>query len=320
MTGQGCTIERRSIAAEVRNYSEAVPARRVSVLPTLALLAVTASFGSTFFLIKDLLRQISVLDFLSVRFAIAAVALLVMVPKYVARLSRSELRSAVVLGLLYGVAQVLQTLGLQRTSASVSGFVTGMYVVATPIFAAILLRDRIGKVVWFAVLMSATGLGFLSLHGLSISLGVGLIFASAMLYAVHIVGLGRWSTPDNAVGLAAVQMAVIAIFCTIVSAPNGIGVPHTSGGWLSLLYMALVAAALALLGQTWAQAHLAPTRAAIIMTMEPVFAALFAVLFGGESLTGRMLIGGSFVLAAMYVVELAPRRRRLEAETTHLTV
>lgn len=297
-----------------------MPARRVSVLPTLALLAVTASWGSTFFLIKDLLHQISVLDFLSVRFAIAAVALLAMVPKYVARLSRDELRSAVILGLLYGAAQVLQTLGLQRTPASVSGFVTGMYVVATPIFAAIVLRDRIGKVVWLAVAMSATGLGFLSLHGLSISLGVGLIFAAAMLYAVHIVGLGTWSTPGNAVGLAAVQMAVIAILCTIVSAPNGIGVPDTTGGWLSLLYMALVAAALALLGQTWAQAHLSPTRAAIIMTMEPVFAALFAVLFGGESLTVRMVVGGAFVLAAMYVVELMPRRRHVEAETTHLTV
>jgi drug/metabolite transporter (DMT)-like permease len=83
--------------------------------------------------------------------------------------------------------------------------------------------------------------------------------------------------------------------------------------------MALVAGALALVAQTWAQAHLAPTRAAIIMTMEPVFAAFFAVLFGGESLTVRMLVGGALVLIAMYTVELVPRRH-VEGEVQHLTV
>ena len=115
------------------------------------------------------------------------------------------------------------------------------------------------------------------------------------------------------------QMAVIAVICTAVGAPNGIGLPDTTYGWTAMLYMAIVAAALSMLLQTWAQAHIAATRAAIIMTMEPVFAAFFAVLFGGESLTGRMLVGGAFVLTAMYLVELAPRRK-VEAEVTHLTV
>ena len=86
-----------------------------------------------------------------------------------------------------------------------------------------------------------------------------------------------------------------------------------------MLYMAIFAAALAMLGQTWAQAHLSPTRTAIIMSMEPVFAAFFAVLLGGESLTGRMVVGGAMVLAAMLVVELVPRRK-IEAEVQHLTV
>jgi drug/metabolite transporter (DMT)-like permease len=171
-----------------------------------------------------------------------------------------------------------------------------------------------------AVVLSTGGLAFLSLNGLAISLGVALVFAAALLYAVHILGLGQWSGPDNAFGLSVVQMVVIAAVCVLVSAPNGLGTPTTAGGWAALIYMALVAGALALVGQTWAQAHLAPTRAAIIMTMEPVFAALFAVLFGGESLTSRMLIGGSLVLGAMFLVELAPGRRKVEAEVTHLTV
>ncbi len=279
----------------------------------------TATWGSTFFLIKDLLAEVSVLDFLSVRFAIAAAALFLVAPRSVRQLSRADLRSGVLLGLVYGVAQVLQTLGLERTSASVSGFVTGMYVIATPLFAAALLRERIGRSVWVAVVTSAVGLGFLSLQGFAVSSGVAVIFAAAMLYALHIVGLSQWSNPSNVLGLSVVQVAVIAAVCTLVSAPNGIGTPHTSGGWLSLIYMALVAGALALVAQTWAQAHLSSTRAAIIMTMEPVFAAFFAVLFGGESLTARMLIGGALVLAAMYLVELSPRRK-VEAEVTHLVV
>jgi drug/metabolite transporter (DMT)-like permease len=293
--------------------------RRGSALPTLALIGVTATWGSTFFLIKDLLHQVSVLDFLAVRFAIAAIALLAVAWRNVLRLSRADVRSGVVLGLVYGVAQVLQTEGLERTPASVSGFVTGMYVVATPLFGAAVLRERITNIVWVAVALSTGGLAFLSLNGFAVSPGVALVFAAAMLYAVHILGLGRWSDAGNALGLSVVQMVVIASVCMLVSAPNGLGTPTTTGGWLSLVYMALVAGALALVGQTWAQAHLAPTRAAIIMTMEPVFAAFFAVLLGGESLTARMLIGGSLVLAAMYLVELAPRRK-VEAEVTHLTV
>jgi drug/metabolite transporter (DMT)-like permease len=296
-----------------------VTKRTGSALPTLTLLGVTAAWGSTFFLIKDLLRQISVLDFLSLRFAVAALALFLLAPRSVSRLSRDEVRQGVLLGLVYGVAQVLQTLGLERTSASVSGFVTGMYVVATPVFAALLLKERIPAVVWTAVAMSTVGLGFLSLQGMSVSPGVAAIFASAMLYALHIIGLGRWSTTANVFGLSIVQMTVICAVCTVVSAPNGIHTPTTSGGWVSLLYMAVIAGSLTLLGQTWAQARIPSTRAAIIMTMEPVWAAFFAVLFGGDHLTARMLAGGAFVLAAMYTVELAPRRVK-EPEVTHLPV
>jgi drug/metabolite transporter (DMT)-like permease len=288
-------------------------------LPTLTLLGVTAAWGSTFFMIKDLLEQITVLDFLSIRFAIAAVALFLLAPRAVVRLSREELRQGAALGAVYGVAQVLQTIGLDRTPATVSGFVTGMYVVMTPLLAAALFRERIGRLVWIAVATSTVGLGILSLNGFAVSSGVVLIFVSALGYALHIIGLARWSTTSNVFGLSIVQMAVICLVCSVATAPNGIHPPVNADGWLAMVYMAVVAGSLTILGQTWAQAHLSSTRAAIIMTMEPVFAAFFAVLFGGEGLTVRMLIGGAFVLTAMYLVELAPRRR-VEGEVAHLTV
>ncbi|MGI8888794.1 MAG: DMT family transporter, partial [Nocardioidaceae bacterium] len=174
--------------------------RRSAALPTLALLAVTAAWGSTFFLIKDLLTEISVLDFLAVRFAIAAAVLVAVAPRSLLRLSRDERKRGVALGVVYGIAQVLQTLGLERTSASVSGFVTGMYVVATPVLAALLFKERVGRTVLAAVMLATAGLAFLSLQGLAISPGVATIFLSAMLYALHIVGLGRWSTAANTTG------------------------------------------------------------------------------------------------------------------------
>ncbi|MBV9832481.1 MAG: DMT family transporter [Marmoricola sp.] len=296
---------------------------RVTLLATLTLLAVTACWGSTFFLIHDLLERVPVLDFLAVRFAMASVVVLVLAPRSIARLSPAKRLHAVVVGLLYGVAQILQTAGLGHTAASVGGFITGLYVVATPLFAAVLLHSRIGGATWIAVLLAVAGLGVLTLDSSAGLSGAWyaelLIFAAAMLYALHIVGLGAWSTAQDAVGMALIQCIVIAVVCGIGAAPGGIELPSRTGDWVSIVYMAVFASAGALLGQTWAQAHLPPTRAAIIMTMEPVFAAFFAVLLGGESVTSRMLLGGALVLAAMLIVELAPRRK-VESEVTHIAV
>ncbi len=218
---------------------------------------------------------------------------------------------------LYGVAQILQTAGLAHTPASVSGFITGVYVVATPLFAALLLRTRITGLTWAAVALAMGGLAVLSLGGLSVGYGEALTFLAALLYALHIVGLGAWSDPGQAMGMAIVQLLVITVVSFVATVPDGIVLPSTAGDWLAVVYMAVFAGALAMAGQTWAQAHLAPTRTAIIMSMEPVFAALFAVLLGGESTTARMLVGGLMVLAAMLVVELVPRRR-IEAEVPHI--
>jgi drug/metabolite transporter (DMT)-like permease len=224
-----------------------------------------------------------------------------------------------VLGLLYGLAQILQTAGLGHTPATVSGFVTGTYVVLTPLFAAPLLHSRLGRATWFAVMLALAGLAVLTLEGVSVGLGEALTLVAAALYALHIVGLGAWSTPRDALGSSIVQLVVIAVVCLVGTAPNGIVLPHRATDWLAVLYMAVIVGALGLLCQTWAQAHIDPTPAAIAMSMEPVFAALFAVLFGGESATARLVLGGLMVLSAMLLVEVAPRRK-VEGEVLHPSV
>lgn len=296
--------------------------RHTTLLATLALLAMTASWGSTFFLIRDLLDRVPTLDFLAVRFAIAGVVLVLFAPRAVGRLTADSRRHALVLGGLYGLAQILQTAGLAHTPASVSGFITGMYVVLTPVLAAFLLHTRITVMTWAAVALATAGLAVLTLNGFSIGYGEAITLVSAVFYALHIVGLGAWSRPEQAMGMSIVQIWVIAItcfLCTIPVGPELIVLPQTGADWVSVLYMAVFAGGLAMLGQTWAQSHLSPTRTALIMSMEPVFAAFFAVTLGGETATSRMLVGGLMVLSAMVIVEVVPRRR-IEGEVQHLPV
>jgi drug/metabolite transporter (DMT)-like permease len=288
-------------------------------LATLLLVALTAVWGSTFFLIHDLVETLPPVDFLAVRFTIAAVIMVVAFWRPVRALDRRRVAIGVGLGVLYGLAQIAQTQGLATTPASVSGFITGTYVVLTPIFTAVLLREKVAGSTWAAVALATVGLALLSLNGFSIGVGEAITLLAAVLYALHIVGLGRYSASEIAVGLSVVQMVVIAVLCLVGAAPDGIILPSGAGQWASVLYMVAFASILALWAQTWAQAHLPATRAAIIMTVEPVFAAFFAVTLGDESVTARMLLGGALVLTAMYAVELLARRRpgELPAETLH---
>ena len=199
-----------------------------------------------------------------------------------------------------------------------------MYVVATPLFAAVLLRSRIGALTWVAVLLAVTGLGVLTLGDVSAGLGLGygeaLTLVSALIYALHIVGLGAWSDARDALGMSIVQCIVIAVICTGAAAPGGIVLPRPTADWLSVVYMALFAGAAALLGQTWAQAHLPPTR---IRHHHEHGAGLRRALRGAAGWRVGDRCGccsaASLVLTAMLIVELVPRRK-IEAEVTHIAV
>lgn len=284
-------------------------AARTGRLALLALLTMTAAWGSTFFLIKDLVTRVPVPDLLALRFGVAAVVVAALGVRSL-RMSRRTVINGVLLGLLYGGAQILQTAGLARTTASVSGFLTGLYVVATPLLGAVVLRVRIRGTTWLAVGLATVGLAVLSLHGLSLGAGELLTVASAIVYAVQILAMSRMAEPHTAVSLTIVQLAVIAVVCALAAAPGGFTLPVRPADWWSLAYLAVVAGALTMFLQTWAQAHVDASYAAVAMALEPVWAAAFAVALGGEAVTVRMVVGGVSILAAMLLVELGPRLRR----------
>ena len=169
-------------------------------------------------------------------------------------------------------------------------------------------------------------LGKLFLRRSLIALALLVMMLVPMIVLLVITGqpAATYSAMGTIIGIVAVlagglRIGVITVICWVVTIPDGVVLPQTGADWGSVVYMALVAGAAAMLAQTWAQAHLPPTRSAIIMSMEPVFAATFAVWLGGEAATARMLLGGLMVLTAMLLVEVAPRRK-VEGEVQHLVV
>jgi drug/metabolite transporter (DMT)-like permease len=160
------------------------------------------------------------------------------------------------------------------------------------------------------VAVATAGLALLSLHGLSFGTGEAITLLCAVSFALHIVGLGEWSTSADAYGLAVVQLTTVAVVCTVAAAPDSLAPPPDAGVWGAILLTALAATALGFFVQTWAQAHLAPARAAVVMTMEPVFAGLFGVTVGSDRLGVRTVVGSLLVLSAMFLVELGPRQGR----------
>src|SRR6202012_2368372 len=165
---------------------------RGTTISTVGGLSVSEIWGSTFFLIKDLVGRLPAADFLAVRFAIAAAAMVMLFFRPLLRLTAREWWQGLLLGVVYGIGQLLQTNGLEHTDASISGFATGMYVVFTPLLGTVLLRQPLPSVPWVGVRFGVGGLAVLGLRGRTVGYGVWVSLASAVLYGLHIVGLGQW--------------------------------------------------------------------------------------------------------------------------------
>lgn len=272
-----------------------------------ALVLVTVAWGSTFFVIKDALDATGTADFLAARFTIAAVVLAAISWRRLLRLPWAQWRVGLGLGVIYGLGQISQTAGLRHTDASVSGFITGTYVVITPLLLWVIFRTRVASRTWLCVGLAIAGLAVLSITGMAGG-GIGelLTLFGAALYALHIVFLDRSASRMDALSLATVQLIGVAATCTAIALPGSTGTLPVMSAWGAILYTAVVAGALTMLLQTWAQGHLSPTKVAVVMTLEPVFATAFAIALGGETLTGKLAMGGSLILAAT-VIGVLPR-------------
>ena len=269
-----------------------------------ALLLVSASWGLAFVVMKDAIERQSVNSFLFSRFLVAVIAMFLLKPSVIKSINREILRKGFIAGLFLASGYILQTLGLALTGAAVTGFITGLYVVATPVLAAIILRERITSFTWLCVAVATVGLALLSLNGWNLGYGEFLVFLCAIGFAAHIIALSKWSNGLDVYAMTIVQLATCALATGAISFIQGYEAPPDRNGWYVVLFTAVICTAVAFVVQTWSQAHMSATKVAVILTMEVVFAALFAILFGGETLSLRAFFGGVLVLIAMFMIVL----------------
>ena len=269
-----------------------------------ALLSVSAAWGMAFVVMKDAIERQSVNNFLFTRFSLAVIVMVALKPQVLMKLDRDLIIRAGSAGIFLGLGYIFQTLGLARTGAAITGFVTGLYVVFTPLLAYFFLKERLTKLIWVCVFIATIGLGLLSIRGFSVGIGEMLVLASAFFFAAHIIALGKWSSGRDVYGMTIVQLAMCALLSGLASIPEGYSAPPDYGVWAVVVFTAVICTAVAFVVQTWSQAHMTTTKVAVILTMEVVFAALFAIIFGGERLTLQATLGGLMVLTAMFMIVL----------------
>lgn len=283
-----------------------------SPLPELALATVCLLWGSTFVLVKNALQDVSPALFLAIRFSIAAALLLAI---YLARRKSDShgWKGGVITGLFLFLGYLLQTIGLQFTTPAKSGFLTALYIVLVPLLSAVVYRKVPGIFEWVGVMIATVGMGLMTLTTarLEIAWGDLLTIACAVVFAFHILLLGHYSKLIQTEWLAFLQIGACAVFasvsCRFVETPF---IRWTTPVLIALAVTACLATALAFLLQTWGQRYTTPTRAALIFSLEPVFAWLTSYVFENEVLTVQVLSGAGCILAGILLVEFKPPRRQ----------
>lgn len=274
-----------------------------------ALILVTAVWGVTFVQVKDAVAIYPLFAFLAVRFAIASATLALPAAKRVRGLGRSGAVGGAFLGLLLAAGYALQTAGLERTTVSNTGFITGMYVVLTPLIALVLYRSRIGLAAWGGVAVATAGLAMLSgIHAGSVT-GDLLVLAAAAVYSLQIVLMERYAPRHDALAFTFVEMAAACVGLLVVALVLGdLSVPHGWTVWGALLVTGIFASALGFLVQTWAQRRTSATRTALAFSLEPVWTALFGYTLAGDRLGALGWGGCAAIMAGIVLAEPAAAR------------
>lgn len=273
--------------------------RQGQLLGLLYLNLATLFWGSTFVLVKDGLQTLGPGQINFVRFAIA---MLVFVP-FLFRRDLRLWRAGLELGAVLFVAYLTQTIGLQYTTASRSAFITTLYVVALPMLLGI-LGHRLGWPIWLAAGLAVGGVGLLSYDGSPPNLGDAWTLGTALSYALYIWRLERFAQHFPALPLTGIQMltvTLLSLFWMLWEGPswNAEGFPY-----LSLLYLGLVASALCIWLQALGQRLVSAPQAAVIFTLEPVYAAAFAYVLLGERLGWQGTLGAALIIAATLISQL----------------
>ena len=269
----------------------------------LALVVAAFFFGTTFLVVQDAVEDADPLPFLAVRFLIAGAVLAVLGRGRAG--TPDEMRHGVAAGALLFAGYVMQTVGLQYTSPSTSAFITYLLVVFVPLISFAVLRRRPHPLTLVGLALAVAGLVLLT-GGADVAFGRGevLTLGCAVAFAAHIVLLGETAGRHDPVRLTCIQVTFVGLACLAVSlVTGGLRMPWAAVG--AAAFTGVFATALAFFAMVWAQRVVSPSRAALILLLEPVFAALLAWATG-DGLSGGALVGGTLILAAVVVAEVVP--------------
>ena len=293
--------------------------RREETIAAVALLSVTASWGASFVLMKDAIERQPVPDFLFTRFTLAALVMIVARPRVLRDITPRVLWTGGIIGAILGFGYITQTIGLQMSTAAITGFLTGLYVILTPLIGWLFLKQKLNPRVLIGAVLALGALAILSITDVGVNEGTFWVLACALLFALHIVTLGVWSPGSDAYALTVVQILVVAVLTGAWTFGDGDGLilPPDGSVWSAIIITAVFATALGFFLQTWAQGHMDSGRVAILLTTEVLWAGIIAVGVGQEPLTIRLIIGGAIMFAAMLVIEW-PGQKRPEHPLVHL--
>ena len=275
---------------------------------TLLLVCVTAVWGWTFVVVQEAIALYGVLPFLAIRFLLAGAAL---APIYALRLTRRSLLVGGGIGVVLAAGYLFQTTGLLFTTPTNSGLITGLFVVFAPLADRIFFGARASRQVLLAVGLSLIGMVLLAGGGPEgANWGDLLTLLCATALGLHIALLSQYAAGHDAGGLTLAQILTMALLFVVVwpfFEPVSLPPP---GVWIALLVTGLLASAGAFLVQTTVQQRIPAARTAIILTMEPVFAALFGYWLAGDRLVAVQILGAALILSALVIGEVLPVLRR----------
>ncbi|HQA06502.1 MAG TPA: DMT family transporter [Syntrophomonadaceae bacterium] len=270
----------------------------------LSMLVVAFIWGTTFVIVKNGLNDIEPFLFLGLRFIIAFLALAAVAGTKIFNAPLTTWLEGSLLGIFLFIGYTFQTIGLQYTTSSNAGFVTGVSVVLVPIIDAILKKTRPAVSTIATVLLAAVGLYLLSVPsgGFHPSTGDLLVLVCAFGFAFHIVFVDRYSYKHDPVAITSVQILFVGVVCMVLGLTTETWPQKfTSNAVTAILITSILATSLAFLLQNALQKYSTPTRFAVVLTMEPVFAALAGYLWANELLSSRALLGAALILCSMLI-------------------
>ncbi len=274
-------------------------------LAVLALLGVGFFWAAAFVLMKDAIQQQPYMDFLATRFTLAASAMAILRPRVALKFRAGDLKYGALIGIVLAFGYITQTIGLDMTTAATSGFLTGLYVILTPLIAWLVMKQKVATKVVIGAGLAMIGLAIFSGAASDVEFQVGQLWLvlCAAFYAIHILMLGHFGQGRSSYRFAMIQIAFAALVTWGFALLDGYQAPPNAEVWFAVLFTALLSTVLAFWIQTWAQTLLEPSRVALLITSEVLFTAIIAVAVGQEPVTFAMVFGGGLMFVAMLFVE-----------------